>query len=78
MNTIKCLNYETIQLYQSQCYVNDFSGSKYSLHKNLRFNILMLRSDLCDHILTDNEEDLDNVMTVNNLLEYSDNYSMMS
>ena len=29
--------------------VNDLSGGQYSVSKNIRFQTLMLRSDLCDY-----------------------------
>ena len=29
--------------------VNDLSGSKYSVNKNIKFKTLTLRSDLCDY-----------------------------
>ena len=49
---MKYLNYQTIQLYQSfwkENEVNDLSGSQYSAEKNISFEILMLRSYLCDY-----------------------------
>ena len=103
--------------------MNDLSSDLYSVNKNIRFKIIMLRSDLCDYsdayivvkgtidlladdankndkaqetvafknnalfrsyfskinsILIDIAEYLNIVMTIYNLLEYSQNYPMTS
>ena len=100
--------------------LNYLLDSQYSVNRNIRFKIPMLRSDLCDYndayfvvkgkinlrtgtnndmsqkdalkdnapfrscitkiygVFIDNTEDLDIVMPMYNLLEYSDNYYMTS
>ena len=51
-NTIKYLRYETIHLYQNLWQQisrskDDLPSGQNSVNKNVRFNISMLRSDLC-------------------------------
>ena len=114
----KLLNDSTVSKFVTKKWieVNDLSTSRYSVNRNIRFQISMLRSYLCDTYIVvkgtvtvegdddnkkrdkkqsfknsapfrscisktnntfiDNAEDLNIVMPIYNLLEYSDNCSM--
>ena len=118
----KLLNDSTVSKFVTRKWIgmNDLSGGQYSVNKNTRFKIPLLRSNLCDYsdayiavkgtkdllapvanesdkvekdvtfknntpfrsrinnLLIDNAEDLDIVMSMYNLLEYSNSYSMAS
>ena len=50
----KLLNYSSVSsvtkfLTKKWIKINDLSGGQYSVNKNIRCKIAMLRSDLCDH-----------------------------
>ena len=47
----KLLNYSSVTKFLTKKWikVNDLSGGQYSVNKNIRCKIAMLRSDLCDH-----------------------------
>ena len=49
-NTIKYLNYYTLQLCQKKWIgINGLSRSQYSVNKNIRYKTPILRSNLCDY-----------------------------
>ena len=47
----KLLNDSTVSKFVTKKWIeaNDLSNSQYSLNKNIRFRVLMLRSYLCDY-----------------------------
>ena len=47
----KVLNVSTVSKFATRKWieVNDLSGGQYSVNKDLKFKISMLRSDLCDY-----------------------------